>query len=61
MMTRSRLIEIERELAKIEREIENIRRDLAARGSRLKVAMIPTSCAPPLALPGDKGLVDPRS
>ena len=56
MMTRSRLIEIERELAKIEREIEKIRRDLVARGSRLKVAMIPPGCAPPLVSPSDNGI-----
>lgn len=56
MMTRSRLIEIERELARIEREIDNIRRDLVARGSRLKVVMIPLSCAPPLALPSNDGI-----
>ncbi len=56
MMTRSRLIEIERELAQIMREIEHIRRDLIARGLRQRIATIPARFAPPLALPGDDGI-----
>ena len=56
MMTRSRLIEIERELTQIMREIEHIRRDLIARGLRQRIATIPARFAPPLALPGDDGI-----
>jgi hypothetical protein len=56
MMTRSRLIEIGRELAKIEREIEDLRRDLIARGLRRKIALVPPSCAPPLAIPSNDGI-----
>ena len=49
MITRSRLIEIERELAKIEREIENVLRELDARLLHQNIATIPPSCAPSLA------------
>lgn len=56
MMTRSRLIEIERELVRIVRQIENIQRDLIARGLRPKIVIIPPSCAPPMALPSDDGI-----
>lgn len=50
MITRSREIEIEHELAKIEREIEKIQRELIARSPRQKIATIPPRCAPPLSL-----------